>query len=285
MLKSLQLIFIILISSVALSQEYVSPDSLSMVNDSNVVEIEVYNINDTLPPDLDSLINRLLYTANRYIGIRYRYGGNTPAGFDCSGFVSYIFTKYGYELPRSSKDQALLGVKLRRESVRPGDLLFYKGRNTNSSTVGHVALVVDTSGNRIRFIHASRHKGITYDFSDSDYYSRRFIGARRIFDKNYIDSLNISFTTPVNFDEIITELSDTVRDTTELVEEDGIEDIDIDTDNSISDGEIRTYIVKRGDTLYAIARQNRTSVEKIKSDNNLRSDKIFPGQRLIIKNT
>jgi len=217
---------------------------------------------------LDTIIQKIITKAEKHLGTRYRYGGNTSVGFDCSGFTSYLFSAFGYDLPRSSRDQALKGLPLEKAEIKRGDLVFFKGRNPNSAVIGHVGLVVDTAENRIRFIHASRRSGITYDFVDSDYYRIRYVGAKRIFDSTYTDSLNIAFVIPEKTVEV---------DSCLLANDNDYMD-----ENENDDFFETIYVVKRGDTLFAIARKHSTSVEKIKSDNNLRTDKIYPGQKLII---
>ncbi|HMM10960.1 MAG TPA: C40 family peptidase [Bacteroidales bacterium] len=128
---------------------------------------------------LDSLINY----SRSYIGTPYRYGGRTTNGFDCSGFVKHVYGKFGLELPPSSRTQATVGEAVPLESVRKGDLIFFKGRNSRSKYIGHVGIVVDVEpeSNDILFIHSSTHGGLRLDWlNKEDYYRKRFVTTRRL---------------------------------------------------------------------------------------------------------
>ncbi len=128
-------------------------------------------------------VNPILDFAASHLGRPYRSGGKGPSAFDCSGFTSYVFKKFGYSLNPSSSTQYTQGEPIDLRMVRPGDLLFFSGRKISTTRVGHVAMVVDVdeSTGRIRFIHAANGGGIRYDsYPDDPYYSKRFIGARRI---------------------------------------------------------------------------------------------------------
>lgn len=123
---------------------------------------------------------RVLATAQRYIGTRYRYGGESPtSGFDCSGFVQYVFGRNGVALPRTSRLQAAAGesLPLAVESLQPGDLLLFAstGRGVN-----HVAIYVGDS----RILHSSAGAGgVVYDDLDSPrgkWYLKRHVASRRV---------------------------------------------------------------------------------------------------------
>lgn len=126
------------------------------------------------------LVADLLNEANQYMGTRYMRGGKTPKGFDCSGFTSYVYRKFGFSLSASSSGQFGQGIEIPTDEVRPGDLLFFKGRRSRS--VGHVAIAVnaDPESGEITFIHAAVKGGIRIDRVSMPYYSQRFMGARRI---------------------------------------------------------------------------------------------------------
>ena len=109
------------------------------------------------------------------IGTKYKYGGTTTSGFDCSGFTRYVFLKLGLELPRSSKEQFHVGVKVSKEELRPGDLVFF---NTSGKGVSHVGIYVGNG----KFAHASTSKGVVYTSMNDKYYSQRYLGARRVMD-------------------------------------------------------------------------------------------------------
>jgi cell wall-associated NlpC family hydrolase len=122
----------------------------------------------------------VLATADRYVGTRYRYGGESPAeGFDCSGFVQFVFGRNGMELPRTSRQQASAGRAGPREiaALRPGDLMFFA---TSGRRIDHVAIYAGDG----RIIHASSGAGrVRYDEIGTDrgeWYLRRFVTARRM---------------------------------------------------------------------------------------------------------
>ncbi len=137
---------------------------------------------NTIAEDNSELIGQLKEYAAKYIGTRYRRGSASPKGFDCSGFIGFIFKKFGFNLSRSSSAQYNEGEKVAPGDLRPGDLMFFSGRAGGRSRVGHVAMVVDVNPDgSCTFIHASTSKGVTYQkFPDGGYYSKRYIGAKRI---------------------------------------------------------------------------------------------------------
>lgn len=108
------------------------------------------------------------------VGVRYRYGGSTPDGFDCSGLVQYAYQRAGVTLPRESREQRRRSTPLAgNAALAPGDLLFFhRGRGGAL----HVALYVGDN----RFVHApSRGKGVRIESLDEPHWSRTFIEARR----------------------------------------------------------------------------------------------------------
>lgn len=126
----------------------------------------------------DSIIKK----ATQYLGVNYCRGGVNRNCFDCSGFVQRVYGTYGYDLPHSSAAIAKMGVPVKnKEDIRPGDLIYFKGRNLKSKAVGHVGIVVQNDGNSIIFIHASVNNGICFnELETSQYYKSRFLGARRV---------------------------------------------------------------------------------------------------------
>jgi cell wall-associated NlpC family hydrolase len=111
--------------------------------------------------------------ALQYLGVRYRFGGNSFKGVDCSGLVRLVFRELGVVLPPQSSNQYRLGEEVTREKLMPGDLIFFK--DTYRRGISHVAIYIGGS----RFIHASR-KGVAVASLSSEYYANRFAGARRV---------------------------------------------------------------------------------------------------------
>lgn len=119
--------------------------------------------------------------AKEYLGCKYKSGGKGPRTFDCSGFVGYVFKHFGFQMAASSKEQYKQGEKITNEEIKPGDLVFFGGRS--GKNVGHVGVVVDVDpgAGTIRFIHSSNSLGVTIDrYPDGGYYSKRYIGAKRL---------------------------------------------------------------------------------------------------------
>ena len=124
--------------------------------------------------------SRVLPTAERYLGVPYRWGGTSPkTGFDCSGFVQFVFAKHGTRLPRTSREQAASGLRLRPvwSALRAGDLVMFAepGRR-----ISHVAIY---AGHR-RIIHATGSgRKVRFDALDTKrgkWYARRLVAARRV---------------------------------------------------------------------------------------------------------
>lgn len=125
----------------------------------------------------------MIEQARTFLGVRYRHGGMSPKGFDCSGFTSYMFSQFGYSLKRSSADQYKSdGEKVDPMQVQPGDLIFFAGRKAGSTRVGHVGIVIDGDPvtGEITFIHSACGGGITISSSTEAYYAKRFIGVKRV---------------------------------------------------------------------------------------------------------
>lgn len=129
----------------------------------------------------DQLANDIIDYAERYLGRPYRHGAKGPKAFDCSGFTSYVFKNSGIDLSPSSRVQYTQGYSIPNDQIRPGDLLFFSGRR-GGKTVGHVAIAVEVEDDgTVKFIHAATRSGIRYDkYPDGGYYSKRYIGARRV---------------------------------------------------------------------------------------------------------
>jgi cell wall-associated NlpC family hydrolase len=113
---------------------------------------------------------RIVAYAKRFRGTRYVYGGTSPrSGFDCSGFVRFVYAHFGIALPHSSYGDFDRGRRISRSSLRPGDLVFF-------DAVGHVGIYVGNG----RFIHAP-HSGTRVRVEQlAGWYNSRFVGARRI---------------------------------------------------------------------------------------------------------
>lgn len=182
-------LFFTLISFTAVAQDKVSAtDWIAQQDDPMIASVNFMNLDRFIPFMEDEnkinenlqLINDLLDEAHKYIGTGYRRGGKTPKGFDCSGFTGYVFRQFGMQLGASSGDQYRQGQKIENDEIQPGDLLFFKGRSARQ--VGHVGIAVsnDPETGEITFIHSATSGGVRLDRVSAPYYSKRFLGARRI---------------------------------------------------------------------------------------------------------
>lgn len=117
--------------------------------------------------------------AKELLGTPYVYAGSTPdSGFDCSGFVNYVFKNFNVEVPRSSKLFANIGTPVKPEDIKAGDILVFYGYR-DSESVGHVGIVTEANGMQSKFIHSSSGKEMSVMISElgSDMYTRRFYKA------------------------------------------------------------------------------------------------------------
>ena len=129
---------------------------------------------DTIGPDAEELIG----FAKTLLGVPYVYGGMSPAGFDCSGFTSYVFGAFGIRLERVSSDQAKQGMEISKENLKSGDLVFFD-TNGGHSAINHTGIFIGDG----KFIHASSGTSSCVIISDltTGYYAGNFMTARRIY--------------------------------------------------------------------------------------------------------
>src|SRR4051812_18545233 len=106
----------------------------------------------------------VISTAKSYIGVPYVFGGTTPKGFDCSGFIRYVFEKVGIDLPRVSADQYNAGSKVSKAELQPGDLVFFE-KTYSKAGITHSGIYI---GNN-EFISSTSSKGIKVDSLSSTY--------------------------------------------------------------------------------------------------------------------
>jgi lipoprotein Spr len=116
-------------------------------------------------------------------GKKYSYGNCSPdLGFDCSGFVYYVFLQFGIVLPRSSYLMADVGKEVKLRDCQKGDLIFFTGTNAESKKVGHVGIIISDKGQPVEFIHSSSGKksSVVITQMNSDHYQKRFIKVMRV---------------------------------------------------------------------------------------------------------
>ncbi|HEX3030304.1 MAG TPA: C40 family peptidase, partial [Clostridia bacterium] len=125
------------------------------------------------------LRDRIVAYAKKFQGVHYVYGGSTPRGFDCSGFVSYVFKHFDISLERASADMGRGGAAVDKSDMRPGDLVFFD-TNGGRNAICHVGIYIGGG----RFIHASSgvHRCVTISSLSESIYTRGFMRAR-----DYVD--------------------------------------------------------------------------------------------------
>ena len=122
-----------------------------------------------------SIYDHMLRTANTQLGKRYRSGGCDPnSGFDCSGFTTWVFNRYGIHLPRSSREQYQVGKMVAKNNLRKGDLVFFRSKRG----ISHVGIYLENG----KFIHSASHgKSVTVSNLEEDYWRTHYAGGRRVF--------------------------------------------------------------------------------------------------------
>lgn len=115
----------------------------------------------------------LVNEAQNYLGVPYVWAGNTPEGFDCSGFTSYVMKKQGVDIPRRSSEQFEQSVKVKEKNVQKGDLVFFN----NGSGISHVGIIISEKGQPLVMIHSSSSKGVIItEIEKSEYWMNRLHG-------------------------------------------------------------------------------------------------------------
>lgn len=116
--------------------------------------------------------------ALQFVGTPYVYGGASPSGFDCSGFTKYVFAQFGVKLPHGATSQLGYGTEVSRDSLQPGDLVFFHSTYATSAAASHCGIYVGNG----QFVHSASggNRGITVSNLSDAYYSRHYLTARRI---------------------------------------------------------------------------------------------------------
>lgn len=127
--------------------------------------------------------NELVAFAKTQLGVPYLYGSTDPAlGFDCSGFITYVFNHFGIEVPRSSIDFTNVGNEVQVTTARPGDLILFTGTDSTEHFVGHMGIVVTGAPDSLRFIHATSGKAYGVTITPLNiYYQKRYVKTIRVF--------------------------------------------------------------------------------------------------------
>lgn len=126
---------------------------------------------------LDYNKENILKNAKKHLGESYVWGGTHPGGFDCSGYVQYVYKKEGVQIPRTANEQAKVGKEVSRFELKKGDLLFFLTDKSRNIPITHVGMYLGND----KFIHAaSKRKGIIITSFNKSKYSKLFVKATRI---------------------------------------------------------------------------------------------------------
>lgn len=125
-----------------------------------------------------AFVDQLILKASENMGTRYRFGGTTKDGFDCSGLMCYTFSSYDIKLPRSSIEMASYGSKIDAQSAQKGDLIFFKTNGRRQ--INHVGMVVEVLDDEIKFIHSSTSGGVIISSTKESYYQRNLAQVNRV---------------------------------------------------------------------------------------------------------
>jgi cell wall-associated NlpC family hydrolase len=137
---------------------------------SIVVENEIVIDSTAVVAEVNTT-NILIETALKNLGTKYKRGGTTSKGFDCSGLIFSTFKEVDITLPRSSQEQSKIGVKVDKSQAKKGDLIFFTTNGKN--IINHVGMITDIFDDEIQFIHSSVQLGVIISSTKETYYSKR----------------------------------------------------------------------------------------------------------------
>ncbi len=152
------------------------------VADSLKTDNVVFTTDTTAHLAIDSgKADSVIQFARKFIGHPYAYGSTSGKSFDCSGYTQHVLAGFDVKLPHSSSGQFTECYSIMVNEVQKGDLLFFTGRNSGSKTIGHVSIVTEVHGDRIKMIHATTHGGVIEEWmNDSKYFKPRLLHAGRL---------------------------------------------------------------------------------------------------------
>jgi LysM repeat protein len=235
--------------------------SLAYIDNADNGNVQVIQPSSAISLLSDSVVN----FARQFLGKPYRSSSHNGYVFDCSGFTSFVFQNYGIQLKRSSAEQASQYPEINRNELRPGDLVFFNGRQIGGR-VGHVGIVTQANENgNFDFIHSASSSGISISNSESPYYARRFVKAGRVVLSNS-EHAPSTILEQTNNPLVIPVANTPSPKTKELIHETPIH-----------------HHVKAQETLSSISRKYNVSINELQRLNHLDNVTILVGQRLLIR--
>ena len=149
--------------------------SRNVTKQKNVIEATTH----TNKPVTSRTANKIVTYAKTFEGTRYKFGGTTKKGMDCSGLVYTSFKNENIGLPRVSRDMAKQGKRISLRNAEEGDLVFFQ-TNKSRRVINHVGLVVESRRGVVKFIHSTTSRGVIVSSLDENYWNNAFVEVRRI---------------------------------------------------------------------------------------------------------
>jgi len=245
-------------SLLSMARTYSEPDNSSFVDSTKMYHFVPNHILLT-----DSIVN----FGKFFLNTPYHYGSPGILSFDCSGFTSHVYRNFGYNLGRSSNDQAKQFDSIDRTQLKAGDLVFFSGRH-KSKRVGHVGIVVSAKENgEFDFIHAAIHSGVTISNSNEEYYTKRFIKASRVIGTNQMLSIS----------KFILKRDDQKKEIASL------SPLTVQTQTLKKTIPAEYHQVQKGETLSSISKKYGITVAELKRKNNIKGHKLSLNENIKIK--
>lgn len=146
---------------------------------NKVTKSNVHKSEKIITKSISGKLDNIVDYAKTFEGTRYKYGGTTKKGMDCSGLVFTAFNKENIALPRISREMAKKGRKITLSQVAEGDLLFFQ-TNKSRRVINHVGLVVEAKRGEVYFIHSTTSRGVIVSSLEEGYWKSAFVEVRRV---------------------------------------------------------------------------------------------------------